>query len=58
MPETQNTSLIKEDGDAARDEFNKPQFEKPKLKFVKPRLDHQGDFEQVTAGFFGTFIPQ
>lgn len=29
----------------------------PKLTFVKPELVRQGSLADVTAGFFGTFIP-
>jgi hypothetical protein len=32
-------------------------FVAPKLTFVKPELVRQGSLADVTAGFFGTFIP-
>lgn len=35
----------------------KPAFQEPKLTFVKPKLVREGDFGQITAGFFGTFTP-
>ena len=35
----------------------KPRFVAPKLTFVKPELVRQGSLADVTAGFFGTFIP-
>ncbi len=37
------------------DSPRKPLFQPPKLTFVKPELVKQGDFAEVTAGFFGTF---
>ncbi len=35
----------------------KQPFVAPKLTFVKPELVRQGSLADVTAGFFGTFIP-
>ena len=35
----------------------KAPFVAPKLTFVKPELVRQGSLADVTAGFFGTFIP-
>ena len=35
----------------------KPSFVAPKLTFVKPELVRQGSLADVTAGFFGTFVP-
>ena len=35
----------------------KQPFIAPKLTFVKPELVRQGSLADVTAGFFGTFIP-
>lgn len=32
-------------------------FVTPKLTFVQPELVRQGSLADVTAGFFGTFIP-
>jgi hypothetical protein len=44
-------SQAKESGSA------KAPFIAPKLTFVKPELVRQGSLADVTAGFFGTFIP-
>lgn len=49
--------LVAKNADSVRGETEKPEFVKPKLTFVKPKLEPQGSFEQVTAGFFGTFTP-
>ena len=35
----------------------KQPFVAPKLTYVKPELVRQGSLSDVTAGFFGTFIP-
>ena len=32
-------------------------FVAPKLTFVRPELVRQGSLADVTAGFFGTFLP-
>jgi hypothetical protein len=32
-----------------------PKSLKSKLVFQKPQLNKQGDFNQITAGFWGTF---
>jgi len=36
---------------------DKPDFNAPKLTFVKPELVKQGGFAEVTGQFFGTFFP-
>ena len=39
-------------------EETKVNWQDPKLSYVQPKLTRQGDFNDLTAGFFGTFIPQ
>ena len=52
--------------DAERDQHSNPSasasqrkapWVEPKLTFVEPKLTKQGDLKEVTAGFFGTFVP-
>lgn len=33
----------------------KPQWQEPKLTYVKPKLSKHGDLKEVTAGFFQVF---
>jgi hypothetical protein len=45
--------------DAPRDATtqDKRPWQEPKLTFVEPKLTKHGELQQVTAGFFGTFVP-
>ena len=57
MPDERDLRSTNDDLQIEREAGHKPDFIPPKLTFVKPKLEKQGDFEAVTAGFFGTFNP-
>lgn len=61
MKESINTSETPACDTSAQPEAStsaaKARFVAPKLTFVKPELVRQGSLADVTAGFFGTFIP-
>ena len=41
----------------AQQPTGKQQWQEPKLTFVKPKLTKHGELKEVTAAFFGTFVP-
>ena len=52
-----NSTNLPSSETASRIDENKKPFEKPKLSYVKPKLNKQGKVAQVTQSFFGSFSP-
>jgi hypothetical protein len=46
-----------EGGFATFPSSGKQTWQEPKLAFVEPKLTKHGELENVTGGFFGTFVP-
>jgi hypothetical protein len=44
-------------GSTASPACGKERWNEPKLAFIAPKLIKHGRLEEVTAGFFGSFIP-
>lgn len=54
---TESRTQVAHTGQPTNTADQKQPFVEPKLTFVEPKLTKQGDFVDLTEGFFGPFTP-